>query len=203
MSASHVLAYVTLFVAVLVSGAGVPVIGTVALTTAAVLASHDELSIQAVIAVACVARVLGGPLGYTSGQRWGVPLMERPGRREDRRRKALAGGQALFDRWGWLACAVTPAYLAGIAGMTFLLFLVVNSIAAVAAEFATALPAYGASSVASGHRDAVSIVEALVGVALLALLGRVYARRRRRAGGHRAGPEGSRAAVAITADREH
>jgi membrane protein DedA with SNARE-associated domain len=126
-----------------------------------------------------VARVLGGPLGYLGGQRWGVPLMERPGRWEERRRRALDGGHALFERWGWLGCTVTPAYVAGIAGMTFLLFLLVNSIAAVTGEFATALPAYGASRVASGHHDALSIVVAIVGVALVVALGWLYAHHRR------------------------
>jgi hypothetical protein len=65
--------------------------------------------------------------------------------------------------------------------MTFLLFLAVNSVVAVVFEFATALPPYGASRVASGHHDALSIVEAIVGIALLLLLGWAYARHRRTA----------------------
>jgi membrane protein DedA with SNARE-associated domain len=156
-----------------------------------------------VIAVACVARVLGGPLGYGGGQRWGVPLMERPGRWEERRRQALDGGHALYERWGWVACAITPAYIAGIAGMTFLLFLLVNSIAAITYEFATALPAYGASRAASGHHDAVSILEAAAGVVLLAALGWIYTRHRRGARGSRAERGPGPTAGAPTLETEH
>lgn len=53
--------------------------------------------------------MLGGLLRYGGGRRWGVSLMERPGRHEERRRAALAKGHELYGRWGWLACFVIPS----------------------------------------------------------------------------------------------
>src|SRR6516162_3349596 len=108
----EVASYAALFVLVVLGGAGVPMIGTAAVTAAAILASQGTLSIEDVIAVACVAAVLGGLLGYAGGRRWGVGLMEHPGRGEERRRKMLDQGHTLYVRWGWLACFFIPSFIA-------------------------------------------------------------------------------------------
>jgi membrane protein DedA with SNARE-associated domain len=133
-----------------------------------------------VLGVGCIAAVIGGALGYAIGHRWGVRLLERPGRFEEQRRKALSTGHNLHQKWGWLACVVIPSYVAGIAGMTFVIFLIFNSIAAVGYQFATGLSAYGASRVASGHNDAKSILALVVGLGLVVLIGWGLTRRHRR-----------------------
>jgi LPXTG-motif cell wall-anchored protein len=179
--------YAVLFLCVIAGGAGVPAIGTAAVGTAAVLASQHQLSIDAVLAVACLAAVIGGVLGYWIGQRWGLRLMERPGRHEQARRKALAQGHEAYERWGWLACFVIPSFIAGIASMTFAIFLIFNTIAAVTYQFATALPSYGAGKIVSGHTDAKSIIALAVGLGLLAAIGWWLARRRRRSAAARHG----------------
>ena len=176
-----ILAYFVLFALVFAGGAGVPMIGTLAVGTAAVLASQHELSIEDVAIVACVAAAVGGVLGYWIGNHWGLRLLERPGRYEEKRRTALAKGHQIYGRWGWLACFIIPAYMAGIASMAFVVFLIFNSLAAIIYELATALPTYDAGRVASGHTDALSIIGLVVGIGLLVLLGaRVIRRRRRR-----------------------
>ena len=173
------LPYVTLFVVMVLSGAGLPMIGAGLLGAAAVVASQDTLSIDLVIAVACVGATLGGVLGYGWGRRWGPALMERPGRWEMQRKKTLDEGYKIYRRWGWLACFVIPSYVAGTAGMSFVLFLIFGTIAAFVHQFATAVPAYGAGKVASGHHDIVSFLELAAGVILVALIIlRVSARRR-------------------------
>ena len=173
--------YAALFVLVLAGGAGVPMIGTAAVTAAAILASQGVLSIEDVIAVACVAAVLGGLLGYGGGRRWGASLMERPGRWEERRRKTLDQGHALYSRWGWLACFFIPSFIAGIARMRFVMFLIFNTMAAVIYQFATALPAYGAAKVISGHSNTESVFELAAGIVLVVLIfWRVVLPRRRR-----------------------
>ncbi len=184
--------YVALFVLVVAGGAGVPMIGTAAVTAAAILASQGTLSIEVVIAVACVAAVLGGLLGYGGGRRWGTDLMQRPGRGEERRRTTLDQGQALYGRWGWLACFFIPSFIAGIARMRFVMFLIFNTMAAVIYQFATALPAYGAAKVISGHTDTESLVELSVGVVLVVLIfwRVVLPRRRRRSGSQRPAAQG-------------
>jgi membrane protein DedA with SNARE-associated domain len=162
--------YAVLFLLVVLGGAGVPMIGTAAVTAAAILASQGTLSIEDVIAVACVAAVLGGLLGYAGGRRWGVELMARPGRGEERRQKMLDQGHALYVRWGWLACFFIPSFIAGIARMRFLMFVIFNTIAAVIYQFATALPAYGAATLISGHTQTSNIADLAVGAVLVVLI---------------------------------
>jgi membrane protein DedA with SNARE-associated domain len=166
----EVASYLVLFVLVVLGGAGVPMIGTAAVTAAAVLASQETLSIDDVIAVACAAAVLGGLLGYGGGLRWGTDLMQRPGRGEARREKVLNQGEALYLKWGWLACFFIPSFIAGICRMRFAMFLIFNTIAAVIYQFATALPAYGAATLISGHTETSNVVDLAVGVVLVVLI---------------------------------
>jgi membrane-associated protein len=175
--------YVLLFAFVVLGGAGVPMIGTAAVTAAAILASQGTLAIEDVVAVACAAAVLGGIVGYAGGRRWGVELMQHPGRGEERRKRMLDEGHALYVRWGWLACFFVPSFIAGVARMRFAMFLIFNTIAAVVYQFATALPAYGAGKVISGHSDTESLFELAAGVVLAVLVfwRIVLPRRRRRA----------------------
>jgi membrane protein DedA with SNARE-associated domain len=171
--------YLLLFLVVVASGAGVPAIGTVALTAAAVLASQDELSIDVVIVVGCLGAAIGGVIGYGGGRRWGLALMERPGRWEEERKRTLERGHDLYGRWGWLACFVIPSFVAGIARMRFAIYLIFGTIAAFLHASATALGAYGAGKVASGHHDIVSVLELVLGLVVLAwLIQRVRLRRR-------------------------
>src|SRR5262249_42780059 len=73
--AGEVASYVVLFVLVFLGGAGVPVIGTAAVTATAILASQGTLSIDDVIGVGSLAAVLRGLLGYYVGCRWGFEGM--------------------------------------------------------------------------------------------------------------------------------
>jgi membrane protein DedA with SNARE-associated domain len=109
--------YLLLFLAVAASWAGVPVIGTAALGTAAVAASQGGLDLAAVIAVAAIAGEAGGLGGYAIGRRWGRRLLERPGRHHARREKMLERGEKLYARWGFLAVFFTPAIVSGTAKM--------------------------------------------------------------------------------------
>jgi undecaprenyl-diphosphatase len=171
--------YLLLFLVLVVSRAGVPAIGTIALGTAAVLASQHELSIDAVIIAGSLGAAVGGVLGYGGGRRWGLALMERPGRWEEQRRKTLDRGHEIYGRRGWLATFVIPSYFAGIARMSFPIFLIFGTIAAFAHASATALGAHGAGKVASGHHDIVSVLELALGLVVLVwLVQRLRLRRR-------------------------
>ena len=156
------LSYALLFACALVGWAGVPAIGTAAIGTTAVLASQGQMSIVAVLVVASAGAIAGGLVGYAVGHRWGVSAMERPGRRAEQRRRALAKGEGLYDRWGWVAVFFTPSWMAGVASMRYALFVPLNSLAAVLFVLATGLPAYGVGKVSTGHTDTTSIA-ALVG----------------------------------------
>jgi membrane protein DedA with SNARE-associated domain len=187
--------YLLVFLVLVAGGAGVPAIGTIALTTAAVLASQHELSIDGVIIAGCLGAALGGVIGYGGGRRWGLALMERPGRWEEQRKKTLDKGHDIYGRWGWLACFVIPSFVAGIARMRFPIYLIFGTIAAFLHASATAVGAYGAGKVASGHHDIVSILELMLGLVVLVLLvHRIPVQQRAahgeppRAGGTQAGP---------------
>jgi membrane protein DedA with SNARE-associated domain len=183
--------YLLLFGVLVASGAGVPAIGTIALGAAAVLASQHELSIDGVIIAGCLGAAVGGVIGYGGGRRWGPALMERPGRWEEQREKTLEKGHDIYGRWGWLACFVIPSFVAGIARMRFPIFLIFGTIAAFLHGFTTALGAYGAGKVASGHHDIVSILELVLGLVVLVLLVQRLRLRRRAAHGEPAGVGGA------------
>jgi membrane protein DedA with SNARE-associated domain len=96
--------------------------------------------------------------------------MERPGRWDEQRRKTLERGHEIYGRWGWLACFVIPSFVAGIGRMRFLIYLIFGTIAAFLHASATAVGAYGAGKVASGHHDIASILELALGLVALVLL---------------------------------
>jgi membrane protein DedA with SNARE-associated domain len=175
--------YLLVFLVLVASGAGVPAIGTIALGAAAVLASQNELSIDGVIIAGCLGAAVGGVVGYGGGRRWGLALMERPGRWEEQRRTTLERGHEIYSRWGWLACFVIPSFVAGIARMRFLIYLIFGTIAAILHASATALGAYGAGKVASGRQDIVSILDLALALVVLLLLVQRFRLRRRAAHG--------------------
>ena len=99
--------YVVVFLAVAAAWAGVPVIGGVAAATAGALASQGKLELAAVVAMVAVAGEVGGLIGYRIGFRWGRSLVERPGKRQESREKALATAEHIYAKWGRLAVGTT------------------------------------------------------------------------------------------------
>ncbi|HEY1370473.1 MAG TPA: DedA family protein [Gaiellaceae bacterium] len=71
-----------LFVVIMLESFGIPLPGETALIAFGVLASQGHYDIEAVIAVAAAAAIVGDNLGYWLIGRW--------------------GGRALFQRWRWL-----------------------------------------------------------------------------------------------------
>ncbi len=120
---------------------GVPVPGETALITASVLSADGDLAIEAVIAIAAVAAIVGDNIGYAIGNRFGRRVIERPGRTQERRLRALARGDALFERHGakavffgrWIAgLRIWAAWLAGMSSMPWWRFLVWNALGGIA-----------------------------------------------------------------------
>ena len=106
--------------------AGIPGIGTAVVGWAAVLASQGKLDIVAVLVVAAMGAEVGGLAGYSIGDRWGRKLVDRPGRRQAQRRKAVAKGEAIYAKWGRLAVFFTPTLVSGIVKMKYSQFVVWN-----------------------------------------------------------------------------
>jgi membrane protein DedA with SNARE-associated domain len=172
--------YLLLFLAVAASWAGVPVIGTAALGTAAVAASQDKLDLAAVIVVAVLAGEAGGLAGYAIGRRWGRRLLERPGRHRAGREKMLQRGERLYARWGWLAVFVTPAIVSGTAKMPAYRFALWNLLDSLGWSVSVAASAYGVGRLATGHHTGHDIAILVIGLAAGAVVAIVAARRHRR-----------------------
>jgi membrane protein DedA with SNARE-associated domain len=174
-------AYLALFLAVAASWAGVPVIGTAAITAAAVAASQGTLDLPAVVLVATLAGEVGGLIGYAVGNRWGREILERPGKHQAGRQRAVERGEAAYARWGRLAVFITPAIVSGTAKMRRGQFIVWNLIASFAFTLSVAASTYGIGRLVTGNTSLRDIVTLLVGLGATALLIWVYVRHHRRA----------------------
>lgn len=131
---------ITLFALVLIDSLGVPAPGDSALLVAGALASEGRVSTSAVIVVASVAAVLGDTIVFWFGRLGGRRLLLRDGRFVERRRHALARAEAFFTRFGLPAVFLAKfvpgvrgvaALAAGISGMRWPAFAVVNAVACV------------------------------------------------------------------------
>jgi membrane protein DedA with SNARE-associated domain len=99
-------AYLAVFAAAAAGYMGVPLIGTAVVSFAAVLASQGQLNIVTVLVVAAVGCEVGG---FKIGDHWGRQLLEHPGAGQAWRKKAIAKGEGMYQKWGRAAVFVTPS----------------------------------------------------------------------------------------------
>jgi membrane-associated protein len=183
---AHV-AYVGVFALVATESSGVPVPGETALIAAGVLASHGQVHIELVIALAAVAAILGDNVGYAIGRTGGRRLLERPGFLEHHRRRVLEEGEPFFKRHGpkavflgrWVAgLRIAAAWLAGINRMPWRRFLFWNALGGIAWATSVGLLAYYLGPPAEKIFRTVGI--AGVALAAVVVLAFVFWRRLRR-----------------------
>jgi membrane-associated protein len=167
-SASDIWAYLVLFVACAAGYMGVPVIGTAVISFAAVLASQGRLNIVAVLAVAAIGCEVGGLGGYAIGVRWGRQFMEHLGPALEWRKKAVAKGAEMYQKWGRVAVFVTPSLVSGILAMKFRQFVVWNFFAGAVFVVGVGAGAYGAAQVVTGSHDPASVGMLIGGIAVAA-----------------------------------
>ena len=168
-SAPGAWAYLVVFLAAAAGYMGVPVIGTVVITGAAVLASQGELNIVAVLVVAALGCEVGGLGGFRIGWRWGRQLLEHPGPALEWRKKTVAKGEEVYQKWGRAAVFVTPSIVSGALDMKFRQFVVWNFLAGTVFAVSVGAGAYGAGKVSTGHTDSVSVGMLIGGVVVAAL----------------------------------
>jgi membrane-associated protein len=171
--AGHV-GYPILFLLIMAEAGGVPVPGETALIAGGVLAGRGELSIEAVIAIAATAAIIGDNIGYAFGRHGGRKLLERPGFMEHHRRRVITTFEPLFERHGakavflgrWiLGLRVWASWLAGITRMGWRSFLVWNAAGGISWAVTVGVVAY----VIGDRAD--TVFRTLAGVALaIALL---------------------------------
>jgi undecaprenyl-diphosphatase len=145
--------------------------GEVAVLLGGVLASEGQVSLPAMLAVACLAAVAGDSVGYEIGRRYGerilrTRLLRRHSAAVERARAYVQakGGRAVFlGRWTGVLRALVPG-LAGISGMPYRRFIVANIAGGVAWASTFVLLGYAAGA---SFRS----VERYAGRASLLLLG--------------------------------
>jgi len=171
---------VLLFLAVAASWAGVPFIGATVAGAAAVAASQGKLNIVVVIIVGTIAGEVGGLVGYAIGNRYGRSLVDRPGKRQERRQRMMEKGEQAYARWGRLAVFFTPAIISGTAKMKHSQFALWNFIASFGFMLSIGLGAYGVGRVVTGHSSSADIAALVVGVVTGAALITLAVRHRRK-----------------------
>jgi membrane protein DedA with SNARE-associated domain len=174
-------ALVLLFLLVAVESAGVPLPGETALVASGVLASQGKLDIVAVIVVASVAAILGDNGGYWIGRKGGRALLERWSLVSRHAKKVLPRAERLFAKHGGKTVffgrfvailRFTAAWMAGIAHMRWLTFLVYNAAGGVLWATLVGLVAYFVGGAAAdaiqtyGLYAAGGVIVATVGVVL-------------------------------------
>jgi len=172
--------YILLFLAVMASWAGVPLIGSAAVAAAAVGASQGNLDLAAVIVVSAFAGEVGGLIGYYIGTRWGSQILARPGKRQAGRQRLAEKGELAYAKWGRLAVFFTPAIISGTAKMKLSQFALWNFVASLVFTLSVAATSYGIGRLATGHYSPLDVAALVFGLALSALLVFVMVRRHRR-----------------------
>jgi membrane protein DedA with SNARE-associated domain len=178
------LGYALLALIVGLESTGVPLPGETALITAAVLAAHRHLSIEAVIAVAAAAAITGDNVGYLLGRRYGRRALTAPGPLLGVRARALVAAEQVFVRRGAAAvflgrfvglARMAVAWLAGANGMPWRRFALWNAAASLIWAAAVGLVAYWLGSTRAGWIGVAGAV--LLAGALLHLAVRSRSRR--------------------------
>jgi membrane-associated protein len=189
LSVARDVGYPALFVLIAIETMGIPVPGETALFTAGILASSGHLSIEAVIAVAAIAAILGDNVGFAIGRRVGRRVLLAPGPFEGHRRRVIDLGEPFFDRHGpkavflgrWITgLRITSAWLAGVNRMAWPTFLFWNALGGICWAISIALLAFFVGRGAERIVNLAGIGGAAVVVVALAVV-LIVVRRRRRA----------------------
>ncbi len=187
--ASHV-GYPIVFLLIAIETIGVPVPGETALVLAAIAAGRGQLNIEAVIAVAAIAAIVGDNIGFALGRKLGRRVLLAPGPLLHHRRRLLAVGEPFFDRHGpkavflgrWTTgLRITAAWLAGANKMSWTTFLFWNALGGIAWAASVGLLAYWLGHRAESLLRAVGLGGAAAVVLVGAALWFVLRWRRRRA----------------------
>jgi membrane-associated protein len=178
------------FLLIAIETMGIPVPGETALVTAAIVASRGRLSIEAVIAVAAAAAIVGDNVGFAIGRKLGRRLLTAPGPFLHHRRRVIAVGEPFFDRHGpkavflgrWVTgLRITAAWMAGVTRMSWPTFLFWNALGGIAWAISIGLLAYFAGHTAEKLIHIAGLGGAALVVATGLVLWFVLRARRRRA----------------------
>lgn len=176
----HHYGLIALFLIVMFESGGVPLPGETALVAAGVFASHGELNIVEVIAVAAAAAIVGDNGGYWIGRTGGRKLLERSKFLSRWSEGVLPWAEGFFHRHGaktifigrfFSVLRVTAAWMAGISHMPWLKFLVWNAAGGICWAALVGFVAYYLGHAAA---DAIGRYGLIGGAALVVLAALVF-----------------------------
>jgi membrane-associated protein len=182
--------YAAVFALIAVETMGIPVPGETALIAAALLAHDGQMEIVTLVLLASAAAIIGDNIGFAIGRKGGRKLLLRPGPFHAQRLKVIQIGEPFFAKHGpkavflgrWVSgLRIASAWLAGINGMSWPVFLVWNALGGIVWAAAVGFGVYALGHVAE---DILTVAGPVAGGIVVAL-GIVYLVYRHRRASHR------------------
>ena len=181
--------YAAVFGLIAIETMGIPVPGETALIAAALLAQKGRMEIVPLVALAAAAAILGDNVGFAIGRKGGRRLFMRPGPFHAQRLRVIEIGEPFFERHGpkavflgrWVSgLRIASAWLAGINGMSWPVFLPWNALGGILWASSVGFGVYALGRVAEDAFRVVGPVAGAIAVALLVIALVVRHRRARR-----------------------
>jgi membrane-associated protein len=178
--------YAAVFGLIAIETMGVPVPGETALIAAALLAQKGQMEIVPLVALAAAAAILGDNVGFLIGRKGGRRLLMRPGPFHAQRVRVIEIGEPFFARHGpkavflgrWVSgLRIASAWLAGINGMSWRVFLPWNALGGILWACTVGFGVYALGRVAESVFTVVGPVAG--GLAVVALVVALVVRHRR------------------------
>jgi membrane-associated protein len=182
--------YAAVFALIAVETMGIPVPGETALIAAALLAHDGQMEIVTLVLLASAAAIIGDNIGFVIGRKGGRKLLLRPGPFHAQRLKVIEIGEPFFAKHGpkavflgrWVSgLRIASAWLAGINGMSWPVFLLWNALGGIVWAAAVGFGVYALGHVAE---DILTVAGPVAGGIVVAL-GIVYLVYRHRRASHR------------------
>jgi membrane protein DedA with SNARE-associated domain len=155
--------YAAVFALIAIETMGIPVPGETALIAAALLAHDGQMQIVPLVAIAAAAAIAGDNVGFAIGRKGGRKLLLRPGPLYAQRLRVIEIGEPFFAKHGpkavflgrWVSgLRIASAWLAGINGMSWPVFVVWNALGGIAWACSIGFGVYALGQVA---KDVIAI----------------------------------------------
>ena len=178
--------YAAVFGLIAIETMGIPVPGETALIAAALLAHDGQLDVVALVAIAAAAAIIGDNVGFAIGRHGGRRLLLRPGPFLAQRERVIELGEPFFAKHGpkavflgrWVSgLRIASAWLAGINGMSWPVFLVWNALGGILWACVVGFGVYLLGDVAEKILTVAG--PAAAGTFVLLVIGVLYVRHRR------------------------
>jgi membrane-associated protein len=178
--------YAAVFGLIAIETMGIPVPGETALIAAALLAHNGQMDIVPLVILAAAAAIIGDNIGFAIGRSGGRRLLLRPGPFLEQRRRVIELGEPFFAKHGpkavflgrWVSgLRIASAWLAGINGMSWPVFLPWNALGGIAWASTVGFGIYALGQVA---QDVITIAGPIAGALVVVVVVAVLVVRHRR-----------------------